>query len=1623
MEIGSVRSLCLVGFLGAASSTQAATFTVSQDGRGAFSSIGAAMAKAGKGDVIEILDAAVYAEQVTIDSNHAGLTLRSSNPQSPQKPVIRWKDVANVSPKSCAEAKNPALAGQYETNGALRILRTRNITLDGISVNGGGIFPFGQNGTWAGSTDCQWPLQHGNAAITIVVSGDVVIRNSELDSAYFGINIKDRNEGGIFANPNPADIEPYNVVPLSGFGKTGNHLFERNRIHHNSFGMFFESVWDLGSVVRYNLFYENHHPAARIDEITKLTSDGVNHAGGAMLFKDQLYSPLAIYNNTFWHNFLVFSGVWQAGGVHLVFNNIYAEPYAYWGSVANLAAGMNTAFDPILANRSFNCVYAAQVQKPAVQVTEVQAQDYDQATQKNVLVKDTIPNFQTRIMNNFGDIERVDTTVTLSVPLSSGPVVHTQTVTNITRPGNRIIGAAGKAFPAASNVRWLETRFQSTDPANPNFLVPDWTDPEMKQYLVDQGWPGANIHDADGSPADLGAVPMGGYPADNVLIRPIDPVSITGTTAIARFDLRTLEGGIQNATLKYYRFLKVPLQKDVWGPNSAVLPASAALTPAPATVRATGNSITATLPAPLGATDYYGFIEAVAEGTGSNGKPVSTSVGFIPYRKLDYIFTVKVYDTLNLTTALTQVEVGKTYVLELIPRKVGDPTAFSGTVNPVAVDLVSGADLFQSGTNPMAKVAYPAGVTSVSRVRVVFTKVPEGGIEYVRATGTWTNGTAQKTAFAGTSNAIRILPGPPAKVVFQNPPSKILNPGATPVVDPGSDYPVKLGVTDVFDNRVSAPASVSIKSLQPKIGDIAGAATANSDSTGTVSFQAKVTQGAKDEIFTLEATLVANGKTDQADLKVGKPRGKIWILYSDTVAYVDSAALRGQVGQRLPVRLRVSTDGSVPIDTAKGTATLSLSAGLAAYATPDAAAPLTQVAFVKGEATIYVTGLAEVSNGNIDVTTPDVTLLKGYRERIFFTAPPVKVVGAAYFADNGFGRVNRLELFLADTLIWPPDSLSLHWPDVTSPAQRATTAGIAIDPADKKHLTVALATPFPAGITAQAGIANLGALYTPNPAGAGRPSLATVFAIKDSVGPLLDTAAIQIQYEPGNPVLEISFTESVAPASLAGSSLQLIKAGNPAPLPLSVIAAVPQGTGKGFTVTLQASADMPSDGDSLKINPAGPLTDLFGNKAHALNRPVVLKLKVVPPPALTVVSAAYFADNGFGRVDRAEIHLLKDLAAAPDSASLSWPGAAVPAKTIRAGITLDPADKKHVTVAFPADPFPAGITKPTAVTAPGTLYTRFPKPGAPVQATPLNLADSVGPLLDSAMVREKLEPGPDTLYLSFSEPIDPFTLAGASLILIKSGAPRAPLPLSITAMEGTTVGGYAYRVVVADLGDAAPVAGDSLKLNSAGPLADAHGIKANPLNRPVYLRIKATPRPPKLSVRADHPFVKTPDIAGPDFVVLANSGGQAWTPIQGSVGSATRDCAALDCGGAVTGDDSGHIGLPAITLEIDRPVRYAVDLFTNLGEWVNGFAGEVGPEQLGWDAIGIPVPGAGVYKRDARGLYHVKIAWNGKAMGDSRAGTGAYLARAVLKGTAKDANNRPYAVEKSKVIRFGFIRQ
>ncbi|HEX2956937.1 MAG TPA: hypothetical protein VHO70_08890, partial [Chitinispirillaceae bacterium] len=536
------------------------------------------------------------------------------------------------------------------------------------------------------------PLQHGNAALTLWITGDVIVRNCDFTNAYFGINVKDRNEGGINANPNPSDIDKSRVVALSGFGKTGNHVFEHNRIHDNSIGMFFESTWDLGSVIRYNLFYENHHKTpAFATSVKELTGDGGNHAGGALMFKDHMYSPLAIYNNTFWHNYLIFIGLWRPGSQFTIFNNVYAQPYTYWSQETVFSGGGSTAIDGIFVNRMHNCVYACQQQAASIQKTNVQARD----TVTNEQVVKEVIVYQPRIMNNVGDVE--NTNITVPVELSYDTV--TQILQNVKVQGNRLVqtgtGANARGFPASADIRWLETKFKSTNPASADFLVPDWDDSLVNKYIIDKGWEEAGILDGDGSRADLGAIPFGGKPQNLVKIIPNMPVLISPdkpTQAMVNFTIKVESGTFNNPVIKYLKWIdEVPLDTNSFGDNRKVIPATSIKSvtiPSKKLKVGTNDSVVITIPA-QSTSKMYAFFELVIEGTDDDGNKIQSAMGFLSYRQLDYMFRVLVL-SLDLKDTLSEVTAGQPYVLRLVPMKIGGTsTTFSFNVDTVEVALRS----------------------------------------------------------------------------------------------------------------------------------------------------------------------------------------------------------------------------------------------------------------------------------------------------------------------------------------------------------------------------------------------------------------------------------------------------------------------------------------------------------------------------------------------------------------------------------------------------------------------------------------------------------------------------------------------------------------------------------------------------------------------------------------------------------------------------------------------------------------------------------------------------------------------------------------------------------------------
>jgi hypothetical protein len=810
-------------------STYAITITVSKDGPADQKSIQAALMVSQPGDVIMIMDSSTYNGQVTIDEFKSPLTIKSKNPTSLNKPKILWQDKANVGPRTYAESIIDSMI-TYDKNGALRLIKARNVIIDGIAIDGGGSYPFGYSNIW----EARGGLQSGNVGIMLHMSQDIIIRNCDISNAYFGIYTVDRNTGGIFAQQNPADYDTTPVVPLSGFALSGNHLFEYNRIHNNSFGLFFESLWDLGSTVRYNLIFENHHASDSLaQKVHNLTSDeGANQPGGALFFKDVPLCPLAIYNNTFWHNFALLCGHWQAGYQHLVFNNIFGTPNKYWSTSTPSFNTTSMELTPALANRLYSSVFSAQAQAPQASYV--------------------------LIMNNMAQIQGMGG--------------------NPPDPGTILAGGGSgtASFPGTADIRWLEmdtAMFISVNQASTSFLEPKWSDANVQKFIIKKGWQASGVKNTDGSWADLGAIEQAhGKPGFVGTIKPTMPIIQNGTSAVIQFTLDEREGTTLNDPLiKLFRLVNIKYKKDTFGSSgtSSIVVGSTDMadmevpTTSPVKVGPNCYSTTANI------TGDYAFIEMSIEATGTDGKPFTTT-GFLPYRKLDYKFAVEVWDT-SMGQKLVEVRVGEPVVLRIIPQTTNNEL-FTQPINPLAVTLLSGFMLSSYGDQG-GEVQYPNGIVGQNNKKVAFTKIPDGNIENISVSGSYRN-PATKSALpfmGGTS--IKVLSGPPEAVVFVVPPSnsrKII----PPTLPTGSTYACSLFIVDKFGNNCNTPGSVKIGncclSSSVKVIYTSPDSIFRSDSNGVVTFSIQTTDNARnDDIVSLVAQVPGSCKPDTAGMVVG----------------------------------------------------------------------------------------------------------------------------------------------------------------------------------------------------------------------------------------------------------------------------------------------------------------------------------------------------------------------------------------------------------------------------------------------------------------------------------------------------------------------------------------------------------------------------------------------------------------------------------------------------------------------------------------------------------------------------------------------------------------------------------
>ena len=1398
-------------------SLYAITRTVAQNGTGAFKTIQAAINASAPGDVVEIIDAATYPEQVTIDSTKNELTLTSSNPTALNKPRVVWQDLVHVHPATVAEAKIDSMIN-FDQNGALRILGAKNVTINGIAVDGGGPYVYGYGCVWTSTSSPPADLVAGNAALTIWVSGGAHITNCDVSNAYWGINFKDRNEGGIFANANPADLQPQNIVPMSGFGRTGNHIIEYNRIHNNSFGLYFESSWDLGSTIRYNLIYENHHQTAAFAKTVSTMptgnncgGDGKNQPGGAMMFKDVAYSPLSIYNNTFWHNFMIFIGGWRPGAQHLIFNNIFAKPFEYWASDPTFSNDAYMELSPYFPNRMYNCIYTAQIQAPS--------------------------QYYVSIMNGMPQPQ----------PITQGSLLSTAT--------------ANAPYPVAANIRWIEmdsTMFLSMDPATANFLTPNWNNTLVAQYIKNQGWQKSVVgvmtgvvKNMDGSVADIGAISSdGNRPTDLASIRPLDPVTmLTPTSATIKFSIDQLIGQFQNPTAKLFRFVSNLPPVANWDPAAVITTANIndITLPAAPVLQVGVNVYTVTVP--VAQTADYAFFEGIFEGTDVNGKKYTSSTGFLPYRNLNYKFIVQIWNY-ALTKQLDTVNAGDTVILKVIPQtKAGG--LFTNQINPVSVSLASGYTLGNTMLNPIKALAYPQGITAQTSTGVnnpvMFTKVPTGGIEIVSLSGIWMAATDTEV-FQG-STSIRVLPGPPATVLFQDPPSKTYAVPVPPTLPQGSQYPGFLYVYDKYGNKTNAPATITLSSLTPTQGTFVGGnpdLTITTNDTGTGLFSVAAASGATTgSPVRLQAVFSATNDTDLAIMIVGQPVGELFIFYGDTNQYNAATQLNGQVGDYLPVTI-IATKATAPaslndIDTGINvTFNVSGTAGLAFYSSPGASSPTATYSLVHGRVTVWVSSASDsINNGQMTATT--TTIGNSSRQNIYITRPLVAIDSAFYYSRTGFGMVDSVSIYYKVKLTMIPDSITLYWPGADSTGKRVVPAAQMTLFPDSQHLTIVLAQPFPAGITAATTTSKQGISY--NRPNAGAQESVSSFAISDRVGPLINSAQVveRDASTTGIDTLYVTFSEPVRTASLTGNALILIKNGVPSELAITNTDSI---STTRFKLTVVSTIAPPQLGDSLRIDPTGPIADVFGNTANMLNRPVVITQKPIPA---AIVQAYYLDKNADGVVDAVRIIFKKSVSLNDLSISLTWgdlnPAYADSIPTGRLSYFGSDSLGIEINVAGAFKTISADSIKTSGHMQATVSFNSMPE--NPAEAT--DVADSAAPVIMSAQYMPSADPkGTDTLSVVFSESVAPISYTTPFKLFSKSSGASYYFTLRDTMSSASITHGFLVSHIQ---GVNFPNTGDSIWIDTASNISDLGSVfQKNAGNRRALLNVKSIPYMPHIAI-------------------------------------------------------------------------------------------------------------------------------------------------------------------------------
>ena len=215
---------------------------------------------------------------------------------------LMWPSSGLVGPGTLADSANPWAREGFQHNGMFVVKESRGISFRGLVLDGNKSASFLVQGVWGGRYD----VQHGSVGVALLRSFGAEISDCEIRRFWSAIYSNGRNPS---CAPWRGPDDPASSAPAawSGCGSVGAHLVERNRFHGNWWAIQSESEWDMGSVFRDNIAWNQANQAIRSPATAVASAkarDALNQHGGFLQTKDVLLAAHVVTHNTLVDNIL-----------------------------------------------------------------------------------------------------------------------------------------------------------------------------------------------------------------------------------------------------------------------------------------------------------------------------------------------------------------------------------------------------------------------------------------------------------------------------------------------------------------------------------------------------------------------------------------------------------------------------------------------------------------------------------------------------------------------------------------------------------------------------------------------------------------------------------------------------------------------------------------------------------------------------------------------------------------------------------------------------------------------------------------------------------------------------------------------------------------------------------------------------------------------------------------------------------------------------------------------------------------------------------------------------------------------------------------------------------------------